>query len=62
MSLTRYRRYIFNMIEGKDYDVIAYLDSLENKTDAIRRALRKQIEEEDHHEQETEESAPQPKG
>jgi len=45
MDYTRYRRYIFNMIIGKDDDVIAYLDTLENKTDAIRRALRAQIEE-----------------
>jgi len=58
MPTARYRRYIISMNEQSDADLIAYLDSLENKTDAIRRALRKQIEEEDH-EQETAENAPQ---
>ena len=42
---TRYRRVFLHLDEEKDADVIAYLDSQDNKTDAVRRALRQQIKE-----------------
>ena len=54
---TRYRRVFLHLDEEKDADVIAYLDSQDNKTDAVRRALRRQIKEVAH-EQDKMESAP----
>ena len=54
---TRYRRVFLHLDEEKDADVIAYLDSQANKTDAVRRALRRQIKEAPD-EQDTMESAP----
>ena len=61
-QLARYRRYNVQLEETKDADVIAHLEAQPNKTDAIRRALRRQIEEEAQHEQETEKHAPRPGG
>ena len=55
---TRYRRVFLHLDEEKDADVIAYLDSQDNKTDAVRRALRRQIKEAPD-EQDKLESAPQ---
>ena len=43
---TRYRRVFLHFDEEKDADVIAYLDAQSNKTDAVRRALRRQINKE----------------